>query len=75
MSRDYHDQGIPDAADSGSKKTFLLVMCSRFRLFMVLSSELQRLYQLIRQPKPVTDRRFEMEFLDSGVGTFAFTSG
>ena len=35
----------------------------------------QRLYQLVRQPKPITDRRFEIEFLDSGVEAFAFTFG
>jgi thiol-disulfide isomerase/thioredoxin len=35
----------------------------------------QRLYQLIRQPKPVAERQFEVEFLDSGVETFAFTFG
>jgi thiol-disulfide isomerase/thioredoxin len=35
----------------------------------------QRLYQLIRQSKPITDRRFEIEFLDSGVEAFAFTFG
>ena len=35
----------------------------------------QRLYQLIRQPKPIVDRRFEVEFLDAGVETFAFTFG
>ena len=35
----------------------------------------QRLYQLIRQPTPVTDRQFEIEFLDSGVEAFAFTFG
>jgi hypothetical protein len=35
----------------------------------------QRLYQLIRQPKPIVDRTFEMEFLDAGVETFAFTFG
>ena len=34
-----------------------------------------RLYQLIRQPKPIADRLFEIEFLDSGVETFAFTFG
>src|SRR6266849_309900 len=33
----------------------------------------QRLYQLIRQPKPIADRQFEIEFLDSGVEAFAFT--
>ena len=35
----------------------------------------QRLYQLIRQPKPIAERQFEIEFLDSGVETFAFTFG
>jgi thiol-disulfide isomerase/thioredoxin len=35
----------------------------------------QRLYQLIRQPKPFSDRRFEIEFLDSGAEAFAFTFG
>lgn len=35
----------------------------------------QRLYQLIRQPKPVADRRFEIEFLDAGAEAFAFTFG
>jgi thiol-disulfide isomerase/thioredoxin len=35
----------------------------------------QRLYQLIRQPKPIGDRQFEIEFLDSGVEAFSFTFG
>src|SRR5262249_53234794 len=35
----------------------------------------QRLYQLIRQPKPITERQFEIEFLSSGVEAFAFTFG
>jgi len=35
----------------------------------------QRLYQLIRQPKPIVDRQFEIEFLDAGVETFAVTFG
>ena len=34
-----------------------------------------RLYQLIRQKKQVTDRQFEIEFLDPGVEAFAFTFG
>ena len=34
-----------------------------------------RLYQLIRQPAKVTDRIFEITFLDPGVQTFAFTFG
>ncbi len=35
----------------------------------------QRLYQLIRQPAPIADRTFEIEFLDPGVAAFAFTFG
>ena len=35
----------------------------------------QRLYQLIRQPKPIADRQFEIEFLDSGAAAYAFTFG
>jgi thiol-disulfide isomerase/thioredoxin len=35
----------------------------------------QRLYQLIRQPKPIADRQFEIEFLGSGVEAYAFTFG
>ena len=35
----------------------------------------QRLYQLIRQPTPIADRQFEIEFLGSGVEVFAFTFG
>ena len=34
-----------------------------------------RLYQLIRQPGPVTDRTFEITFLDPGVHAYAFTFG
>ena len=35
----------------------------------------QRLYQLIRQPQPIADRQFEIEFLDAGVEAFDFTFG
>ncbi|HEV7188060.1 MAG TPA: redoxin domain-containing protein [Blastococcus sp.] len=35
----------------------------------------QRLYQLIRQPLPVADRRFEIEFDDPGVLATVFTFG
>ena len=35
----------------------------------------QRLYQLVRQPQPIKDRHFEIEFLDGGVDAFAFTFG
>jgi hypothetical protein len=35
----------------------------------------QRLYQLIRQPNPVVERQFEIEFLEPGVEVFAFTFG
>ena len=34
-----------------------------------------RLYQLIRQPKPIEDRRFQIEFLRPGVGVYDFTFG
>ena len=35
----------------------------------------QRMYQLIRQPKPIADRHFEIEFLDPGVEAYCFTFG
>jgi hypothetical protein len=35
----------------------------------------QRLYQLIRQPAPISDRHFEIEFLESAVEAFDFTFG
>jgi thiol-disulfide isomerase/thioredoxin len=35
----------------------------------------QRLYQLIRQPKPIADRLFEIEFLDPNAEALAFTFG
>jgi thiol-disulfide isomerase/thioredoxin len=35
----------------------------------------QRLYQLIRQPGRVTDRTFEITFLDPGAQVYAFTFG
>jgi hypothetical protein len=34
-----------------------------------------RLYHLIRQPSPILDRRFDIEFLDAGVEVFVFTFG
>jgi hypothetical protein len=34
-----------------------------------------RLYQLLRQPGPVTDRTFEITFLDPGLQAYAFTFG
>jgi thiol-disulfide isomerase/thioredoxin len=34
-----------------------------------------RVYQLIRQPKPIVDRRFEIEFLDPGLAAYSFTFG
>jgi thiol-disulfide isomerase/thioredoxin len=34
-----------------------------------------RLYQLVRQPGPVTERTFEITFLDPGVHAYAFTFG
>ncbi len=38
-------------------------------------ADYQRMYQLIRQPSPVGDRRFEIEFADPGVEAFVFTFG
>jgi thiol-disulfide isomerase/thioredoxin len=35
----------------------------------------QRLYQLIRQPAPIVDRLFQIEYLDPGVEAFSFTFG
>jgi thiol-disulfide isomerase/thioredoxin len=35
----------------------------------------QRLYQLVRQPMPIAERQFEIEFLDPGVAAYAFTFG
>jgi cytochrome c biogenesis protein CcdA/thiol-disulfide isomerase/thioredoxin len=35
----------------------------------------QRLYQLIRQDGPITDRTFAIEFLDPGVQAYSFTFG
>jgi len=34
-----------------------------------------RMYQLIRQPKPISDRVLEIEFLDPGAELFSFTFG
>ena len=34
-----------------------------------------RLYQLLRQPGPITERTFEITFLDPGVQAYAFTFG
>jgi thiol-disulfide isomerase/thioredoxin len=35
----------------------------------------QRMYQLIRQPLPLTDRLFQIEFLEPGAQAFVFTFG
>ena len=35
----------------------------------------QRMYQLIRQTRPIRDRRFEIEFLAGGAEAFCFTFG
>jgi thiol-disulfide isomerase/thioredoxin len=35
----------------------------------------QRLYQLIRQPEPIAERQFQIEFLDPDVEAYAFTFG
>ena len=35
----------------------------------------QRMHQLIRQSRPIVDRTFAIEFLDTGVEAFSFTFG
>ncbi|MFL5614978.1 MAG: redoxin family protein [Gemmatimonadaceae bacterium] len=35
----------------------------------------QRLYHLVRQPGPIADRLFQIEFFDPGIEAFAFTFG
>jgi thiol-disulfide isomerase/thioredoxin len=35
----------------------------------------QRMYQLIRQPKPIAERLFEIEFVDPAVEAYVFTFG
>jgi len=35
----------------------------------------QRTYQLVRQTGPITERTFELEFLDAGVEVYCFTFG
>jgi hypothetical protein len=39
------------------------------------TADYQRLYQLIRQPQPIDDRLFEIQFLEAGVEAFVFTFG
>ena len=34
-----------------------------------------RMYHLVRQEKPIVDRRFEIEFVDPGVDAYSFTFG
>jgi hypothetical protein len=34
-----------------------------------------RMYQLIRQPAPIVDRQFEIEFLDADMAAYSFTFG
>jgi hypothetical protein len=34
-----------------------------------------RMYQLLRQTGPITDRTFEIEFFDAGVRVYVFTFG
>jgi hypothetical protein len=34
-----------------------------------------RMYQIVRQARPVEDRTFEIEFLDAGVRAYVFTFG
>ena len=39
------------------------------------TADYQRMYQLIRQPSPIGDRRLDIEFLDAGVEAYVFTFG
>jgi hypothetical protein len=39
------------------------------------TADYQRIYQLIRQPAPIGERLFEIEFLDAGIEAFVFTFG
>jgi len=39
------------------------------------TADYQRMYQLIRQPAPISDRQFEIGFLDAGIEAFVFTFG
>jgi hypothetical protein len=55
--------------------TELLLQQGKVMRAMVRTSIKERMYQLIRQPKPIVDRQFEIEFIDSGVETFSFTFG
>ena len=39
------------------------------------TADTQRTYQLVRQQGPISDRRFEIEFLEAGVEAYCFTFG
>lgn len=39
------------------------------------AADFPRMYQLIRQPSPIVDRRFEIEFLEPDIEAFVFTFG
>jgi hypothetical protein len=39
------------------------------------TADYQRMYQLIRQPEPIGDRRFDIQFSDDGVEAVVFTFG
>ncbi len=39
------------------------------------TAQQQRLYQLIRQQGPISERVFEIEFLEPGVEAYCFTFG
>ena len=40
-----------------------------------VAADFPRMYQLIRQPSPIVDRRFEIEFLEPDIEAFVFTFG
>ena len=41
----------------------------------IRTADYQRMYQVIRQPPPISDRLFEIEFVEAGVDAFVFTFG
>jgi Thioredoxin like C-terminal domain len=51
-------------------KAALTMTAARFGIFDGL-----RLYQLIRQPRPIVDQTFEIQFLDGALDAFVFTFG
>ena len=66
-----------EAARCVGQVSALRALLTELRLTTKATARLpnRELYQLIRQPKPIAERQFEIEFLDSDVEAFAFTFG